>query len=43
VREAYLFLARENGWPVISDERPPEEVSRELQKVLSARLSLPGC
>lgn len=35
VREAYLFLARERGWPVIPDERPPEEVSRELRKVLS--------
>ncbi len=38
VREAYLFLSRKYGWPVIADERPPEEVSAELRRAVSLQL-----
>ena len=42
VRRAYLDLALRHGWRVVSDERPPEEVQRELWAAMEGMLEDAG-
>jgi dTMP kinase len=42
VRESYLALAKEGGWPIVDGHGSPREVSEEVWKASSKRLPSPA-